>query len=355
PHQDRRLGWRVVARHQDATDRSATVVPEAGPGGPADVVETFRAMATDVTVRVVAPRRGAAAAVAQARAVFGRVDRTCTRFDPTSPLMRANAAGRRWHQVPQMCFDALVEASRAHGETGGLFDPRVLRMLQAWGYTRTLPFDSGDVRVDPARDPLGRTRLARHRPRRPWRPGLDPSGPAVRIGRHPVDLGGIGKGLAVRWSAARLSGSGAAYLVEAGGDCYLGGSGPDGDGWRVAVEDPRDGGADKPIAVLALSETACATSSVRVRSWKVAGRPVHHLVDPRSGRPGGSGLLAVTVVHDDPAWAEVWSKALFLAGRLRIRHLAEHQRLAALWVSEYGTLSTSRAIRPSVCWRASDG
>ena len=48
---------------------------------------------------------------------------------------------------------------------------------------------------------------------------------------EPVDLGGIGKGLAVRWAARSGSpGCGDAVLVEAGGDCSLAGTGPEGEG-----------------------------------------------------------------------------------------------------------------------------
>ena len=59
-----------------------------------------------------------------------------------------------------------------------------------------------------------------------------------------------------------------------------------------------------------------ATSSVRVRHWRAPdGAPVHHLVDPATGEPARSGLSRSRVAGPDPAWAEVWSKALFLAGR----------------------------------------
>ncbi len=52
-----------------------------------------------------------------------------------------------------------------------------------------------------------------------------------------------------------------------------------------------------------------------IHRWATAdGRTVHHLIDPRTGEPGGDGLLAVTVAGPDPAWSEVWSKSLFLAG-----------------------------------------
>jgi thiamine biosynthesis lipoprotein len=314
-----------------------------------DLTTTFRAMATDVSVRVVEPRDGAANAVGRARAVFAAVETACTRFNSDSPLMRANARPREWHQLPTECFDAVSEAERAHRETMGLFDPRVLRTLERWGYDRTLAFETTEVAVQPVA-PAGRHKRLPVATRRPWRPGLDHDSRAVRLGDEPIDLGGIGKGLAVRWAAGQLQAAGSAVLVEAGGDLYAGGPGPEGGGWLIGVEDP-NGGAD-PVAVLSVQDAGCATSSIRVRHWKVGDRQVHHLIDPRTGQPGGQGMAAVTVVHPDPAWAEVWSKSLFLTGRGGIRHEADARDLAALWVDEDGVVGSSRAMKPLISWEA---
>jgi len=306
-------------------------------------------MASTVNVTVVAPGPGARAAVTEVEALFARVERACTRFDPASPLMRANAAGDAWAPVPVECYLALVEAARAHRRTGGLFEPRVLSTLVGLGYRRTLPFQDGPVHLTvrgpdavPPAPEIGRVGR--------WRPEFDPRRPAVRIGSRPVDLGGIGKGLAARWAGELLAGHGRAALVEAGGDCHLGGAGPDGDGWRVAVEDPF--GGEAPVAVLALAGTGCATSSVRVRSWEVDGRRVHHIVDPRTGRSADGGLRSVTVAGTDPATAEAWSKALLVAGRDRIGGLADGHGLAAFWVTDDGTSGCSHALRPAVAWTA---
>jgi thiamine biosynthesis lipoprotein len=275
--------------------------------------------------------------------------------------MVANATPQEWSSVPLYCFDAIAEAARAHAETGGRFDPRVLTRLQQIGYDRTLAFTSGAVEVSTADAvasatsfrPFASTSLppvAQRRGR--WQPQFDAARQAVRIGPEPIDLGGIGKGLTVRWAAQLLAGHGSAFLVEAGGDCYLAGSGPTGDGWRVAVEDPH-GGTD-PVAVLNVSDLACATSSIRVRQWRVDGRRVHHLIDPRTGEPGGEGLVAVTVAGPDPAWAEVWSKSLFLAGEDGIADLCEREGLAALWVTDDGRRGKSTAMIAHVMWEAVD-
>ena len=78
---------------------------------------------------------------------------------------------------------------------------------------------------------------------------------------------------------------------------------------------------------------------------------MHHLVDPRTGRPGGPGLAAVTVLHPDPAWAEVWSKTLFLAGALEVEAQAEVRDLAAAWVTTDGEVRVSAAMAPHVMWQ----
>jgi thiamine biosynthesis lipoprotein len=183
----------------------------------------------------------------------------------------------------------------------------------------------------------------------PWQPGFDDERGAVRIGAVPIDLGGIGKGLALRWAVEQIRDQCAAFLIEAGGDCYLGGDGPSGDGWQVAVEDPR--GYTTPVAVLTLRDLACATSSTRIRRWTSGGRPVHHIIDPRTGAPGGAGLLAVTVVGADPALNEVWSKVLFLSGREAVADAAASRSLAAMWVTDDGTIGMSPQMAPLVVWQ----
>ncbi|MCW2494701.1 FAD:protein FMN transferase [Jatrophihabitans sp.] len=307
-------------------------------------LSTFRAMASDITVRLDGSGPEAASAVGAVEELFRAVERACTRFDPASPLMQANAAGDRWCTVPRLCLDAIDEAWQAHRRSGGLFDPRVLTVLHDLGYAGIRSFTDDGLPTNPA-DPASAVTL-----REPWLPRIDRERNAVRIGREPIDLGGIGKGLAVRWAGRLLAESYRNFLLDAGGDCLLSGVGPSGLGWEVGVENPTD--ATLPVAVLQLRDLACATSSIRIRRWVAGGQPVHHLIDPRTGRPGGAGLLAVTVVERDPADAEVASKTLFLSGAARIADHAAEDRVAALWVGVDGDVGISPRMEPLVIWRA---
>ena len=179
----------------------------------------------------------------------------------------------------------------------------------------------------------------------------------VSVPDRPLDTGGIGKGLALRWAAGRAAAvlpTDAGLLLEAGGDIVAAGA-PPADAWRIAIEDPvgdtNDG--SEPMAVVLVEDGAVATSSVRVRHWFAPdGRPVHHIVDPRTREPARTGLLAVTVAGPDPAWAEVWTKALFLAGRGGIADEARARDLAAWWVTDDGRLGMSPAARGRSLWVA---
>jgi FAD:protein FMN transferase len=257
-----------------------------------------------------------------------REDSEVTRLARASLLHEPMAIGRRLAIAVHAC-------DRAHRQTEGRFDPRVIGQLEAWGYR------GASIGVGGAPS-LGATvrimeRVDRDRVRLP----------------HPIDLGGIGKGLAVRWATDRIHRAGIhRYLLDAGGDIAARGAGPEGGPWRVGIEDPA--GGPEPIAVVSLQRGAIATSSIRRLRWEVNGRVRHHLVDPSTGEPADGGLVAVTVAAADPAWAEVWSKSLFIAGRMRIAAQARARGLAAWWVDADGHLEMTPAARARTIWVAAE-
>jgi FAD:protein FMN transferase len=149
-----------------------------------------------------------------------------------------------------------------------------------------------------------------------------------------------------------LAGGASGALLEAGGDLVARGAAPQAGPWMVGIEDPRGGGE---VAVIAVEDGAVCTSSIAVHAWTTAdGRSVHHLLDPRTGEPGGAGLLAVTVAGPDPAWAEVWSKALFLEGSRGIGGRARALGIAAWWVGDDGRLEMTPAARVRTAWVAGE-
>ena len=306
-----------------------------------------------LTVVDVAPDRAEAGWAAVSAAVE-EIEQALSRFRPTSDLVRLNdhAGDPAGVPVHPRLVAALAAAERARRVTGGAFDPRILRDLERLGYAGV---PSAGVVAPSAPMPSG------------LRAGEGPatfedgrwlhcdSRGALAAVAVPVDLGGIGKGLAIRWAATVLAAvipevddPGVGVLLEAGGDLVARGRAPQGGPWMVAIEDP--GGAEEP-AIVALEEGAICTSSVAVHRWRtVDGRDVHHLLDPRTGEPGGAGLASVTVSGPDPAWAEVWSKTLFLEGAARIGPRARALGLAAWWIRDDGSLEMTPAARERTAW-----
>ena len=126
------------------------------------------------------------------------------------------------------------------------------------------------------------------------------------------DPGGIGKGLAADLIADAVDGRGAAgVLVNIGGDLRALGCGPDGDDWTVDLDPAATG---SPLATVTLDQGAVATSTVLRRRWEVDGEARHHLIDPRTGEPANTGVVAASVLAGTAWQAEALSKAALIGG-----------------------------------------
>ncbi len=338
------------AAEAPATNLAGGQHADAGP----DRLVAFSARALGsalrLTVRVPEPTDAASLAAAElawdeVRAEFEAVDAALSRFrsDSELTLLNRQAGSGAVVRVSRRLRVALAAIDRAGRVTDGRFDAGVLGTLERIGEhgadldrtAGTPPGDAGGPRL------RGATASAV----RMW---------PVHVPATPVDMGGIGKGLALRWAAARaevLLPPGAGLLLEAGGDIVHAGL-PSASGWSIGVEDPvADGDDAAPLAVIDLRSGAIATSSVRVRTWiGPEGRPVHHLVDPRTREAARTGLIAVTVGAADPAWAEVWTKDLFLLGRGAIGEQARARGLAAWWIDDRGRLGMTPEARIRTAW-----
>ena len=327
-----------------AAPRSRSPPSWSRPSGP------WRATSRCASSAPAAARRAALAGPARSS---DDVERACTRFDPASPLMRANADPEAWHEVPAELYDAVAEAATAHRMTGGPVRP-------------ARPAHAGGARLRPVAAVRGRPRHARRGPvaelpaspapaaRPAWQPGAGPSraGRAARA-RSPIDLGGIGKGLAVRWAAERLARPGS--VGPRRGRRRLSPARDRARGHRLADRRRGPAGGTDPLAVLRWPTWPAPPPRSGCASWRSGGRRVHHLIDPRTGAARRGRAAGGHRRRADPAPAEVWSKALFLAGRRRHRGTARGPRAQPRSGS---TRTAPWARRPAmdelVIWRADD-
>jgi thiamine biosynthesis lipoprotein len=222
-----------------------------------------------------------------------------SRFRPTSELCNLNRHAGQWVRVSQSLFEVIGVAMRGAEETNGLFNPLILPALEAAGYDHS--FDP-DQFIPGHRDTEATVPTFRSIE-------LNPDKRSVRLPAHAqIDLGGIAKGWSAQQAADRLWAVGAC-LVDAGGDMVATGSPDELGGWLVSIPDPITG---EDACTVLLTDSAIATSGRDHRQWLRDGQPLHHIIDPRTGRPSTGDVLAASVIAPDAIHAEIWAKAAMI-------------------------------------------
>ena len=332
PHRAGAAGW----RHMDTGDRAVAVAQR-------DALGTTARLA-------VWPPEHADAALAAVDAVLAALDRQASRFRPDSEISWLNNSAGGLFVLSDGLAEAVGVALEAARWTGGLTDPTVGQALISLGYDRDF-MTIGPDRGDPLPAPV---------PAPGWRQvRLD--GPLLHLPTGlRLDLGATAKGLgsdrAARAVMAAAGHTGGA-LISLGGDIATAGIPPRG-GWPVlaAGQSGHDGadaaGTGQAGAVLGqlvrLPRGAVATSSVGYRSWRRAGRVLHHIVDPRTGFPADGPWQTASVAAMTCADANAAATAAIVAGSQAVGWLAAAD-LPARLVSHDGE------VRCVGGWPAHDG
>jgi len=283
---------------------AAVLVVAACSQSPRLVERRVYAMGTWVDLAVIAAPETAAAALDEAEAFLRRFETDYYAWAADGELVRLNRAlaeAREAVVSPEMAA-LLAEAKRLSAASGGAFDPGVGALVERYGF-----HDAAAEPRAPAPEEL-----------EAWL-ASGASIAAVEIdglrvaAQRPVrlDLGGIAKGAAVDRIVELLAGRGIrAALVNAGGDLrVLGrrGNRP----WRIGIQAPRTDGL---LGTIELEDGEAAfTSGDYERYAELGGQRLHHILDPRTGRPARE-TQAVTVIARDGVSADAAATALFVAG-----------------------------------------
>ena len=264
----------------------------------------FRALGTGCVVLVTDPTR-LQPAVGEVRAELADVDMAASRFRPDSELELVNHSAGTAVGVSPLLVDAVLVALRAAELTDGDVDPTVGEAMQVLGYDRDfghLPTD-GEAVATLVRVP-GWQKVEVDRRRGTVRV---PSG--VRL-----DLGATAKALAADRAATRAAAvAGCGVLVSLGGDLAVAGP-PPARGWEVRVTDDHAAGPDAEGQTVLVQSGGLATSSTTVRRWAWGGEELHHVLDPRTGRPAEVVWRTVSVAAASCVDANIASTAAIIRG-----------------------------------------
>jgi FAD:protein FMN transferase len=301
----------------------------------------FRAMGSRMSALLDSTVGEADETLARLPTWFEEWEQVLSRFRPGNELDRLNRSDGRPMAVSKTLWEVFLAACAAEKFTGGLVSPTVLDALVLAGYDRSfesLPaIQTGPSFAAPT-----------------W---ASPSGVIVwdvptRSLVLPdsvhLDLGGIAKGWAADQAARRLSRLGPA-LVDAGGDIAISGLLNDGQAWPIGIDDPFVSGAH--FETLKLARCGVATSGKDYHRWLKDGTWHHHIIDPRTGLPADTDVLAVTVVAPTVMEAEAAAKAVLILGsQAGLDWLEADSGLAGLLVLENGNCIYSRNMEKHL-WR----
>lgn len=233
------------------------------------LTHTFPSMNTTIEIYLEAsPESQTSFVLNEVNRLFYITESLCSRFNPMSELSLLHSKQGRVVQVSPPLLQIFQDAEKAYHQSGGIYNPGILRQLLSAGYNTTFE-------QIPKHRPYRPTFEERHDPvdTLPYRI-VDTEQRLIVINEATgIDLGGIAKGWSVDRAAELLAFHGAGF-INAGGDLRV--FGYKDASWKVGIEDPLQ--PDRNKAIVHLSKGAVATSSTWKRSWCLGEERKHHLL-----------------------------------------------------------------------------
>lgn len=255
-----------------------------------------------------------------------KVDASMSTWRPDSELSKLNQADDQseWMPLSEPLSEVLQRAEAVSRLTDGAFDVTIGPVVNLWGFgPKARPEQvPSDQELAQALSATGYDKLE-----------LRKSPPALRADMPQyIDLSAIAKGYGVDVVARYLDSEGVkAYLVEIGGEVRVNGRKPEGDAWRLAIEQPTSD-ARQVNRVVALEERAMATSGDYRNYYESEGRRFSHTIDPGTGRPIEHNLASVTVIAEDCMSADALATGFNVMGFEQAEALATRENIPAYFI-----------------------
>lgn len=254
------------------------------------------------------------------------VDASMSTYRKDSELSKFNQTEDQsdWFAVSAPMYRVLADAQRVSRLSDGAFDITIGPVVNLWGF-------GPDARPDQIPDDQTLARVLAGTGYQKLTLREQP--PAIRASSHQyLDLSGIAKGFGVDQVARYLTDAGVDdYLVEIGGEVRVSGHKPDGQAWRLAIEQP-DSGTRQINRVVVLNDKAMATSGDYRNYYESNGHRYSHTIDPDTGKPITHNLASVSVITDNCTDADALATAFDVMGYEKASALATRENIAVYFI-----------------------
>ncbi len=229
-------------------------------------------------------------------------------------------------------FRIAQEAARL---SDGYFDPTILPIVAAWGFS----YKNGDTLTPQLIDSL-RT-LVDYRKVRIESGHIIKDNPAITL-----DFNAIAQGYTSDLIASFLESQGVVnYLVDTGGEIMTKGGKPNGQPWIVGIEKPADNENSEQVVQtrIAVRDKGVVTSGSTRKYVERDGKRYSHCINPKTGCPVEHHVLSVTVTADNSTWADALASICMVMGLEQSLPLIESMdgvEAYYIFINENGKLET---------------
>ncbi len=262
---------------------------------------------------------------------FANIDIKLSNYRDDSEISKLNRQKTtEWLPVSREIADILAIASEVHEKSSGCLDLTIKPLFDLWGFSRHETKVPAQADIDKVLAHVGMDKIEMDQQNL----RLKKKDPEVAI-----DLSAIAQGYTVSAIAQLLESKGIQnYMAEIGGEMKVKGRKANGEEWRIAIEKPTPFTREvqKIISIHQQNGEAVMTSGTYRNFFEEQGKVYSHIINPKTGKPVDHHLLSVTVLHDDPTWADAWDTALLCLGEDEGLKAAEANRLRALFIYHEG-------------------
>ncbi|MBQ9538572.1 MAG: FAD:protein FMN transferase, partial [Treponema sp.] len=251
-----------------------------------------------------------------------------------------SAAGKNAVSVRDGVFFVIKTALSFAERSGGVFDPTIGPLVKLWGIGTDHQKVPSQEEIDAALALVD------------WRKvSLEESGRSVFLEDEgmALDLGGIAKGYAADELVCILKARQVSRaIIDLGGNVYVYGSKKDGSKWKVGIKNPLDGG-QSVASVLELGDGLSVVTSGNYERYFISeGKRYHHIIDPKTGFPGGGNVASATIVSSSSMEADAMSTTAFLMGMEAFQQA--FPSVACIFMLSDGSVSASNELTEFYGW-----
>lgn len=255
--------------------------------------------------------------------IFKAIDETLSLWNPNSILSKVNE--NKETLLNQIFIDNFNSAMAFSELTDGDFDITVAPLIKAYGFANEKGSKPTDRQADSLLQYIGYKKVQIKNRR------LEKQYPQTQLDFNAIAQGYTTDCISKYLSAHNIT----SHIVDVGGEVYASGKKPDGQQWRVAIEQPSDSiDAPRRYNTLVRLENQSIVTSGNYRKYTIEnGIKYTHTINPHTGKPAKHSLLSVSVTAPTSTEADALATAFMVMGMEKAEQfMVKHPEYQAVFI-----------------------